>query len=332
MPKARHVAERAVAPYLRTDLAATLDELRQVEARTEQMYTQIGELQRRHDELAAATARLERHQPTVLNAISTANGASRLLRRELVEAHRQIAELADLCRAIGASASEIAPEILAVMRPHIDTIGWLLRRVETLRAEMLYEMRYGRGQSSVSSAGNADTDQTMLSSAEGPIRLNLGCGHLPIDGYVNVDMRPLPGVDVVAGVDQLPADEGSVAEIFSAHLLEHFPEEQLRRQLLPYWWSLLQPGGTFRAVVPDSEAMLAAYSAGKIGFTELRRVIFGDQEYEGDFHFNAFTTQSLTELLEKTGFVDVRVVEAGRLNGDCLEAEIEATRPPHRDA
>ena len=78
--------------------------------------------------------------------------------------------------------------------------------------------------------------------------------------------------------------------------------------------------------------MLAAYSAGKIGFQELRRIIFGDQEYEGDFHFNAFTPQSLADLLDKTGFVDVRVVETGRLNGDCLEAEIEATRPPHRGA
>ena len=74
----------------------------------------------------------------------------------------------------------------------------------------------------------------------------------------------------------------------------------------------------------------AAYAAGTIGFEELRRIIFGDQEYEGDFHFNAFTPRSLADLLDKTGFVDIRVIETGRLNGDCLEAEIEATRPLHR--
>src|SRR5687768_1212796 len=89
MPKARHVAEKAVAPYLRNDLARMLDELRQVGARTEQLYAQVQEMQRRNDALAEATARLERHQPTVLNAISTANGASRLVRRELGQ---QIAE------------------------------------------------------------------------------------------------------------------------------------------------------------------------------------------------------------------------------------------------
>jgi predicted SAM-dependent methyltransferase len=326
MPKARHVAEKAVAPYLRNDLASTLDELRLVGARTEQLYAQVEALQRRSDELAEATARIERHQPSVLNAISTANGASRLVRRELGQ---QIAEVADLCRAVGASAGEIAPSILAEMRPHIETIGWLLRRVETVRIETLHEMRYGR---EPSTSIEHDIDQPTITADNGPIRLNLGCGHIPVEGFTNVDMRPLPGVDVVAGVDKLPVEPETVTELFGAHLLEHFPEERLRRELLPYWWSLLVPGGRFRAVVPDSNAMLAAYGAGTIGFTELRRVLFGDQEYEGDFHFNAFTPQTLVELLEKAGFVDVRVLETGRHNGDCLEAEIEATRPHHRDA
>lgn len=324
MPKARHVAEKAVAPYLRDDLVATLAELRQVGARTDLLQAQIEGMQRRIDELSESNARLERHQPTVLNAISTANGASRLLRRELGQ---QITELTELVRTVGASSAEVGPAILAEMRPHIETIGWLLRRVETVRAETLFELRYGRDDALAEEEAD---EQPMLSRTDGPIRLNLGCGHIPIEGYVNVDMRPLPGVDMVASVDKLPAESESVTEIFSAHLLEHFPEEQLRRQLLPYWWTLLEPGGRFRAVVPDADAMLAAYGSGTIGFQELRRIIFGDQEYEGDFHFNAYTPQSLAELLEKTGFVDIRVVEAGRLNGDCLEAEIEATRPSHR--
>ena len=326
MPQARHVAERAVAPYLRDDLAATLVRMVELEAR-------VTDLQLKLDGV-------ERHQPTILNAISTANGASRMLRREFTESEQrliandealgqQIVALTELANAIGKAAGEVAPAILADMRPHIETIGWLIRRVETVRAETLYEMRYGRDNAY---AEAAPPQQPPLLRADGEIKLNLGCGHLPIEGYVNVDMRPLPGVDMVTAVDNLFVEPASVTEIFSAHLLEHFPEEQLRRQLLPYWWSLLAPGGRFRAVVPDSDAMLAAYAAGSIGFPELRRIIFGDQEYEGDFHFNAFTPQSLVEMLDKAGFVNVRVVETGRVNGDCLEAEIEATRPASRDA
>ena len=47
-------------------------------------------------------------------------------------------------------------------------------------------------------------------ASDGPPRLNLGCGHIPLDGYVNVDIRALPGVDVVAPVDALPFDPASV--------------------------------------------------------------------------------------------------------------------------
>ena len=61
--------------------------------------------------------------------------------------------------------------------------------------------------------------------------------------YVNIDMRELPGVDVVAPIDQLPFDDGTVAEIHSAHVLEHFPQEDLQRRLLPYWRDKLRPGG-----------------------------------------------------------------------------------------
>ena len=37
-----------------------------------------------------------------------------------------------------------------------------------------------------------------------------------------------------------------MSEIYSAHLLEHFPEEELSRELLPYWYSLLRPGAGSR--------------------------------------------------------------------------------------
>ena len=103
MPKARHVVERAVAPYLRDDMAATLD-------RTADLQDQISETRLRFE-------RLERHQPTVLNAISTANGASRLLRREVVATEaRLMAEVADLREQV----ARLAEMIEATRPPHRD--------------------------------------------------------------------------------------------------------------------------------------------------------------------------------------------------------------------
>ncbi|HUP73238.1 MAG TPA: hypothetical protein VM282_09330 [Acidimicrobiales bacterium] len=99
MPKARHVVERAVAPYLRDDLNATL-------ARTVELQSQISEMRLKLE-------RIERHQPTVLNAISTANGASRLLRRDLVETEaRLMAQVDDLREQVARLA-----EMLEAARP-----------------------------------------------------------------------------------------------------------------------------------------------------------------------------------------------------------------------
>jgi hypothetical protein len=156
--------------------------------------------------------------------------------------------------------------------------------------------------------------------------LNLGCGHIPLPGYLNVDRRELPGVDIVAEVGDLPLDPGEADEVHSAHLLEHFPQEQLRRQLLPYWYGLLKKSGVFTAIVPDAEAMIREYSAGAYPYGDLREVMYGGQDYDGDFHFNMFTPGSLAELLREAGFDDVQVIESGRRNGACFEFELSARK------
>ncbi len=159
------------------------------------------------------------------------------------------------------------------------------------------------------------------------VRINLGCGHIALPDYLNVDQRDLPGIDLVTSVDRLPFEAGEVEEIYSAHLLEHFPQEAMRRRLLPYWASLLRPGGIFRAVTPDAAAMLKAMTTGTYDFEEFREVLFGAQDYEGDYHYNLFTPESLAQLLEEAGFHHIRVLAAGRRNGKCFEFELTAVWP-----
>jgi hypothetical protein len=239
---------------------------------------------------------------------------------------REVGELQALFAAQADTAESIAPRIEVLrseLLPHIETIRFLLARIETVRAEMLHELRYG-----------PDTKETVETKVvneaalkQSELRLNIGAGHIAIEDYVNIDIRELPGIDLVAPVDSLPFEPDSITEIFSSHVLEHFAELELRRKLLPYWYTLLRGGGTFRAVVPDLAAMTEAYSKGEIDFENLRSVLYGGQEYEADFHFTGFTPDSLGALLVDCGFKDVRVLAQGRPNGDCLEFEIAATRP-----
>lgn len=213
-------------------------------------------------------------------------------------------------------------------------IGKLWQRTEFVRAEILYEMKYGIPQPGPSERPSQETGSTapriinraLIDSppAEG-LRINLGCGHVSLPGYINVDFRALPDVDVVSDIDSLPFEDSSINEIYSAHVLEHLPQQRLKR-LLPYWRSLLVPGGRFRAVVPDGEAMLAQHASGDYSFEDLREVLFGGQEYQGDFHFNLFTPGSLSTLLSENGYSNIIVVEKGRINGNCYEFEIVAAR------
>jgi hypothetical protein len=301
------------------------------------LHERVADLDRR----LAPVEPLASHMPAVLNAISSVNGSTRLLRRELEAVRSDLAsertERAELATALYAHVSRLDGHVrdeLWPLRSEVEglvadreTLAWLVKRVETVRAEVMYEMRYRTAPGDAPPVERRVVNDGALADEQGDgLRVNLGCGLLPMDGYVNVDMRELPGVDVVAGIDDLPFDPDSLAEIYSAHTLEHFPQEQLQRTLLPYWRSLLKPGGQFRAVVPDIAAMIEQYQRGEIPFEQFRTVAYGGQEYEGDFHHTAFTPESLGELLGQAGFTDVDVIERGRPNGDCLEFEIVARR------
>jgi hypothetical protein len=220
------------------------------------------------------------------------------------------------------------------LRDALGSVQFLLGRVEFVRRELLFQMRYGAAPPASAEPQRLEAACDILSrekvaaAMQQGARLNLGCGHIALDGYLNVDRRALPGVDIVAEVDRLPFGEGQLAEIFSAHLLEHFPQEQLRRSLLPYYFGLLRAGGKFAAVVPDAEAMLRHYAAGSYPYDDLREVLYGGQDYDGDFHFNMFTPASISDYLREAGFINPQVLASGRQNGRCYELEIIAERPP----
>lgn len=246
----------------------------------------------------------------------------------------------NLVRSVPVSIRKITRDHTDMMRQLegvTNTVEYLLGRVEFVRRELMFELRYGASQAS-SGEGALKVKSEILSpeklehARNNKLRLNLGCGHLPLQGYLNIDRRVLTGVDIVAEVDDLPFHSDEIDEIFSAHLLEHFPQEQLRRQLLPGFYAMLKEGGIFRAVVPDAKAMIEQYSEGLYAYDDMREVMYGAQDYDGDFHYNMFTPESLSQLLIESGFKDLTVIESGRKNGRCFEFEISAIKPVLKSA
>lgn len=328
MWKARRAAELAVTPRTRIQLH---DIEHQLAAQSEELA-----------HLRRAVSDIEAHLPAVLNAISSMSGASRMAKRELEEfrgeanavQERHAAQIEGLIAATDALRNAQADgmkaveqgdlDVLGQIRPHIETLDWLMKRVETIRFELLNELRYGRHDTAPEAVEPRILNPEALERS--PLKVNIGAGHIPFEGYVNVDMRDLPGIDVIAMVDALPFEPGTVDELFSSHTLEHFPQELLRRQLLPYWATLLKPGGTITTIAPDLEAMSADFANGSTSFEDFREVVYGGQEYEGDTHFTGFTPSSFCDLLTEAGFVDAKVVAANRRNGKCKEFEITARK------
>ncbi len=167
----------------------------------------------------------------------------------------------------------------------------------------------------------------LVDGRRGSIRLNLGCGEKPKTGYINVDARPLEQVDVVADVRRLPVPAGTADEIDSEHLVEHFRLHELETVILPYWRSLLRPGGRLRIVCPDGAALIDAVANDALSFEQFRTAMFGLQDYSGDDHFTVLDATSLTGILERVGFTDIDVVAVARRNVGTFEMELTAVNP-----
>ena len=280
-----------------------------LESRQNWTDTRLDEAEARLRELAGDIEAFSRYLPTVINTIASQNATGR-------EHERRMTALSDRIDWVEATSDQIRNEAA--------------ERLEFMRRELMYEQRYDGGpRAAAEPVEPSIVNPAKLDAMGDDIRLNVGAGHIAKADYLNVDARELPGIDIVADVRDLPFEAEQVTEIYSAHVLEHFPTEELRRKILPTWVSLLRDGGTFVAVVPDVAAMVRETAAGTMPFGDFIRVMYGDQEYEGDFHFAGYTQESLAELLEGAGLSDVVVREAGRRNGACFEMEIAATRRLH---
>jgi len=166
--------------------------------------------------------------------------------------------------------------------------------------------------------------EELLEKLGGVLRVNLGAGEKPLEGYVNTDVRALRGIDVLADVRRLPFEDGSVEELCSQHLVEHFRFHELRTVILPYWHQLLAPSGQLRVVCPDLSALVASASKQEMTMEQLAVAVFGLQDYSGDDHLAMYTPESLTEMLLGVGFAEVKVVASGRRNGGTYEMELLA--------
>lgn len=137
------------------------------------------------------------------------------------------------------------------------------------------------------------------------MKLHLGCGDKILKGYINVDIRPETGCDIVDDVTLLEKFENNSAdEIYACHVLEHFGRHQYF-DVLKRWYDILKPGGLIRISVPDLGAVIYQYYVQQLPLRKLMGFIYGGQTYNENYHYVGFDFYTLTEDLEKLGFSNI---------------------------
>lgn len=135
--------------------------------------------------------------------------------------------------------------------------------------------------------------------------VDVGGGRNPQPGHINVDLRDLPMVDVVAPADDLPFDDDSVARIYSNSLIPHLDD---LNAAFAEWSRVLEPGGELvvKATHSHSTGIVADADHNHWSWTSETPAYFG---LDSEFAYYNDSTLSL---------VDVEVIGWARPERDWL--------------
>jgi len=144
-------------------------------------------------------------------------------------------------------------------------------------------------------------------------RLNWGCGRVTPSGWLNVDRKPGPGVDLLCDVREgLALGAESLDYAVSIHALQDLPHVEVLPALRELR-RVLRPGGVLRLGLPDLDRAIRAYLAGERGYflvpdREVRSL--GGKLAVQLLWYGAlrsmYTTDFAKELCERAGFLAVQ--------------------------
>ncbi len=146
------------------------------------------------------------------------------------------------------------------------------------------------------------------------MKLNLGCGNFPREGWVNIDRsegttaspcRP----DVIADIRSLPFEDASADAVYCGHVLEHLSIDDVTVALQEVC-RVLKDDGRCVIVGPD-------FDRATNDFPEMCEAIWPgpfEGEWEGETHQWCATATNTLELVRQT-FPEAKEVILSKLTG-----------------
>ena len=119
-------------------------------------------------------------------------------------------------------------------------------------------------------------------------KLNVGCGIKPYNGYINLDLVKLPGVDIVndiANIPWKPFKKSQFEEVLLFSILEHIPTWM---EVLGEAHRVLKPGGRAIIKVPHFTSATSYKDPTHINYFSYGTFDFfvGDKHYYTDWKFS----------------------------------------------
>jgi len=145
-----------------------------------------------------------------------------------------------------------------------------------------------------------------LRRREAPLRLHVGSGDRILPGWVNIDLKPSRGVDLVADVTHgLPFH--NVAVVFAEHFLEHLDLLAAVEFLLEAY-RVLVPGGKLRLSTPNLDWVWRTHHPGS---ASPEAALIANRAFHGWGHRFLWNRALLQQALEACGFTEIQWVSYG---------------------
>lgn len=135
------------------------------------------------------------------------------------------------------------------------------------------------------------------------MKLNLGCGHVKIEGFVNIDVNPDVKPDLVGDITKsLPYANDSVSEIWLIHVIEHI-QKKYHIPLYMEMNRILKKNGIIVMAYPEFVKCAMNYVTNKKGKRDFwEMTVYGRQNTPSDFHVSLMDSSLLVPQLISMGF------------------------------
>ena len=147
--------------------------------------------------------------------------------------------------------------------------------------------------------------------------LNIGAGQrtykfYPTDEFecINFDERSIDGIDVIGDVRDLTMFENEYFDyILASDIIEHFPISQTQN-ILKEWKRVLKLDGVIEFRMPNLREICRKYVVGEYAAKLTSWLLYGGQDYSGNFHYVGFDREWFRSIIEPLGFKEIEYKDA----------------------